>query len=98
MGRRSAVDVGAGNCASDERSAMNYPTGTVTFLFTDIEASTQLTQQHPDSMPAVLERHHAILRDAIATHDGYVFRIVGDEFNAAFATAPDALGAALAAQ
>ena len=77
---------------------MNHPTGTVTFLFTDIEGSTQLTRLHPEAMPLALARHHAILQDAIAAHHGYVFRTIGDEFNVAFATAPDALAAALAAQ
>ncbi len=77
---------------------MSYPTGTVTFLYTDIEGSTQLTQKHPDSMPDALARHHAILHQAITQHNGYVFRIIGDEFNVAFATALDALAAALAAQ
>ena len=37
------------------------PTGTLTFLFTDIEGSTQLWEQHPQAMPAALERHDAIL-------------------------------------
>jgi hypothetical protein len=39
----------------------NLPTGTVTFLFTDIEGSTKLAQQHPDAMPVLLARHHEIL-------------------------------------
>src|SRR5712692_2024143 len=74
------------------------PTGTVTFLFTDIEGSTQLAQQFPDALPAALARHHAILRDAIETHGGYVFQIIGDAFCAAFATAPNALAATRVAQ
>src|SRR5262245_53085442 len=74
------------------------PSGTVTFLYTDIQSSTQLTQQHPDAMPAALARHHANLQQAIAAHHGYLFRTIGDEFNVAFASAPDALAAALAAQ
>src|SRR5262249_53381000 len=80
-----------------EMEAM-LPTGTVTFLFTDIEGSAQLWQAHPDVMPAALARHHAILRDAIESHRGHVFQIIGDAFCAAFATAPPALAAALAAQ
>ena len=39
------------------------PTGTVTFLFTDIEGSTRLSQQYPEAMPALLARHHQILRE-----------------------------------
>jgi predicted ATPase/class 3 adenylate cyclase len=76
----------------------NLPTGTITFLFTDIEGSTRLFQEHPDAMKDALVRHHAILQHAIESHDGYVFQIIGDAFCAAFATAPDALIAALAAQ
>ena len=74
------------------------PTGTVTFLFTDIEGSTKLWEQHPDQMRPALARHDHILRDSIEAHDGYVFKTVGDAFCAAFAVASDALAAALAAQ
>ncbi len=74
------------------------PTGTVTFLFTDIEGSTKLWQQHPGVMPAALSRHHALLSRAITAHNGYVFQIIGDAFCAAFMTASDGLGAALEAQ
>jgi class 3 adenylate cyclase len=42
----------------------NLPTGTVTFLFTDIEGSTKLWQQSPNTMPDALACHHVILRDA----------------------------------
>ena len=44
------------------------PTGTVTFLFTDIEGSTALAQQYPAALPALLARHHAILHEAIEAH------------------------------
>jgi predicted ATPase/class 3 adenylate cyclase len=74
------------------------PTGTVSFLFTDIQGSTALAQEHPAAMPALLKRHHEILQQAIEGHHGVVFQIIGDAFCAAFFTAPDALGAALAAQ
>ena len=74
------------------------PSGTVTFLFTDIEGSTKLAQEHPDEMPALLARHHEILNRAIEVHKGYVFQIVGDSFSAAFHSASDALTAALEAQ
>jgi predicted ATPase/class 3 adenylate cyclase len=77
---------------------MALPTGTVTFLFTDIEGSTTLAQRYPAEMPALLARHHAILREAIETHHGHVFQIIGDAFCAAFPTANDALNAALDAQ
>jgi predicted ATPase/class 3 adenylate cyclase len=74
------------------------PTGTVTFLFTDIEGSTKLWERHPEAMQSALSRHDDILREAIEERGGYVFKTVGDAFCAAFATASDALTAALAAQ
>ncbi len=83
---------------SDVGAAPRPPTGTVTFLFTDIVGSTELAQKYPDALPALLARHHAILRQAIESHRGYVFQIVGDSFASAFHTAPDALAAALTAQ
>ena len=77
---------------------MTLPSGTVTFLFTDIEGSTKLSQEHPEKMPALLARHNEILSQAIETHNGYVFQIVGDSFSASFHSASDALNAALDAQ
>lgn len=74
------------------------PTGTVTFLFTDIEGSTKLWERHPDGMKASLARHDALLRRIIEGKGGYVFKTVGDEFCAAFGTAPSALSAALETQ
>lgn len=74
------------------------PSGTVTFLFTDIEGSTGLFQQHPDAMTAALARHNALLRDAIGAHRGHVFNVVGDGICSVFAQAGDAVAAALAAQ
>lgn len=76
----------------------SFPSGTVTFLFTDIEGSTKLAQQYPDEMPSLLERHHKIIEQAINENDGTAFQIVGDAFCAAFHTADDALRAALEAQ
>ncbi len=74
------------------------PRGTVSFLFTDVEGSTALWQQDPGAMKGMLARHHEVLRQAIEGQGGYVFQIVGDAFCAAFATAPQALAAAIAAQ
>ncbi len=74
------------------------PSGTVTFLFTDLEGSTRLWEDHPDAMQPALARHDAIVSDAIAAHDGHVVKATGDGFHAAFRTAQDALGAALDAQ
>ncbi|MGC1381879.1 MAG: adenylate/guanylate cyclase domain-containing protein [Candidatus Baltobacteraceae bacterium] len=75
-----------------------HPSGTVTFLFSDIEGSTQRWERDRNAMDAALARHDAVLHAAIAAHGGYVFKTVGDAFCAAFATAPAALGAALDAQ
>lgn len=76
----------------------SLPSGTVTFLFTDIEGSTKLAQQHPDEMPVLLARHNQILHQKIERYNGYVFQVVGDSFAAAFHSASDALNAALDAQ
>src|SRR5437762_13469878 len=80
------------------RSRQALPTGTVTFLYTDIEGSTKRWEQAPDAMKAAVERHDVILRNAIESNGGSVFRIMGDAFCAAFPTAPQALSAALQAQ
>ena len=76
----------------------NHPSGTVTFLFTDIEESTKLSQQYPDAMPSLLARHHEILNQSIQAQNGYVFQIIGDAFCAAFHSPSDALNAALDTQ
>jgi class 3 adenylate cyclase/tetratricopeptide (TPR) repeat protein len=76
----------------------DLPSGTVTFLFTDIEGSTPLYQNFPEAMPRAMTRHREILHHAIQTHHGIVFNIIGDAFCAAFANAMDALRAALNAQ
>jgi predicted ATPase/class 3 adenylate cyclase len=76
----------------------NVPTGTVTFLFTDIEGSTKLAQEYPDQWEALRGRHHAILRSAMDAYNGFVFQIIGDAFCVAFHTALDALNAAVEAQ
>ena len=77
---------------------MGAPSGTVTFLFTDIEGSTRLWDTAPGDMRAALEGHDAIVRGAIEVHRGYVFATGGDGFAAAFASPIDAVAAAGAAQ
>ena len=76
----------------------DLPSGTVTFLFTDIQGSTRLAQEQRDTWEALRARHHAILRSAIEANSGYVFQIIGDAFCAAFHTVREALEASLAAQ
>ena len=53
----------------------NPPTGIVTFLFTDIEGSTKLAQEFPESLPLALEKHHSILKEALESNNGFVFSI-----------------------
>ncbi len=74
------------------------PSGTVTFLFTDVVGSSRRWDAEPDAMKHALARHDAILRDSIEQHGGYVFKTVGDAFHAAFATPGAALRAAVEAQ
>jgi hypothetical protein len=78
--------------------AAALPTGTITFLFTDIEGSTLLWEQHPQAMPVTLARHDTLVRQAVESHSGVVFKTVGDGVHAVFVRAADALAAALAAQ
>src|SRR5918992_5701391 len=76
----------------------DLPSGTVTFLFTDIEGSTALWEQDQAAMRLAVNRHLELLDAAIAAHDGYRYQIIGDAVQAAFAAAPDALAAAVGAQ
>ena len=74
------------------------PTGTVTFLFTDIEGSTTLWEQYPAAMQVALARHDALLRHAIESADGRIVKTTGDGVVAVFDATADALAACLAAQ
>jgi predicted ATPase/class 3 adenylate cyclase len=76
----------------------SLPTGTVTFLFTDIEGSTRLAESLGTAWPALLEEHRAILREAIARGEGTEVGTEGDSFFVAFPTAAGAVNAAVAAQ
>jgi predicted ATPase/class 3 adenylate cyclase len=69
-----------------------------TFLFTDIEGSSQLWERDPERMRLALARHDAIVRDAVEGHHGIVVKMSGDGVHAAFDDPVDALGAALAIQ
>jgi class 3 adenylate cyclase len=64
------------------------PSGTVIFLFTDIEGSTRLWQEQPSAMTIAHMRHDEILREAIESNQGFILQVVGDSFSAAFANAP----------
>src|SRR5512135_1298862 len=76
----------------------SVPSGTVTFLFTDLEGSTKLWEQFPGAMNAALARHDEILRLAIQDHGGHIIKTTGDGFHAAFQTGLNGVAAALAAQ
>jgi predicted ATPase/class 3 adenylate cyclase len=77
---------------------LSPPSGTVTFLFTDIEGSTRWWEAHPEAMRLALARHDELLRAAVGAHGGVVFSTGGDGLAAAFGRAADAVGAALEAQ
>jgi predicted ATPase/class 3 adenylate cyclase len=72
------------------------PTGTVTFLFTDIEGSTRMVSALGDRWTPVLERHDALLIEAVTANGGTIVKNEGDAFFAVFTTAPDAVAAGVA--
>lgn len=74
------------------------PTGTVTFLFTDIEGSTSLWERYPEAMKAALACHDHILHTAVTTHNGRIVKTTGDGCYAVFSAAAEAVAATLAAQ
>jgi predicted ATPase/class 3 adenylate cyclase len=74
------------------------PTGTVTFLFTDLESSSRLWEESPEAMKGALARHDVILREAVEGHGGQVVKTTGDGVHAAFGRAEDALAAAVDGQ
>ncbi len=76
----------------------DLPSGAVTFLFTDIEGSTRLWDEHPEAMSEALRHHDDLLRACIEAHDGRVFKTVGDAFCAVFGNPKNALEAVLASQ
>src|ERR1051326_4461592 len=92
-------ECGCINAPCDRNSDMpDLPTGTVTFLFSDIEGSTRLWEEHPVEMRAALARHDILLREAVERHGGHVFKTAGDAFFTAFADATNAAKAAVEAQ
>jgi predicted ATPase/class 3 adenylate cyclase len=74
------------------------PSGTVTFLFSDVEGSTRLAQEHAESWPDLLRRHQDIVRAAIAAHGGEEVSTEGDSFFVAFDVPHEALAAAVEIQ
>ncbi len=76
----------------------DLPSGTVTFLFTDIEGSTALWERNRLAMAVAVDRHLVLLRAVIEAHHGVLFKTIGDAVQAAFPTAPHAIAAALDGQ
>lgn len=77
---------------------MSIPSGTVTFLFTDIEGSTKLAQEFPEDLHESLTAHNEILLSTIEANNGFVFKITGDAFCSAFESSDDAVKAAVEVQ
>ena len=78
----------------------DLPTGTITYLFTDVEGSTPLWQQHPDEMRSVMARHDSLITSTVEANGGTVVRPrgEGDSIFAVFLRASDAVGASCEAQ
>ncbi|GAF68356.1 unnamed protein product, partial [marine sediment metagenome] len=74
------------------------PTGIITFLFTDLESSTDLWEEFPEEMNSALARHDAILRAVVESEGGFVVKTTGDGLHAAFPSAIDGVKAVLASQ
>ena len=85
----------SGLSAPAPRDGSALPTGTVTFLFTDIEGSTKRWDAYGEAMSAAVQRHDVIGRTAIEAYGGYVFKTLGDAFCVAFARPEAAVAAAL---
>ena len=73
----------------------NLPTGTVTFLFTDIEGSTQLWEKYPEEMKSSLAEQDSILKQAIESNHGHLIKTMGDGIHAVFTTVMDAINFAV---
>lgn len=80
------------------KATAGLPTGTVTFLFTDIEGSTRLLQELGEVYRTVQDQHSEIVRRSVAGAGGTEVRTEGDSFFAAFLTPRDAVSAAVVAQ
>lgn len=77
---------------------MEIPSGTVTFLFTEIEESARLAQEFPESYQSELQKHDSILAECIECNNGFVFKNVSGAFCVSFNNAVDAIKAAVEIQ
>ena len=92
------ADLKADRLTRPTSPAVSIPSGTVTFLFTDIEGSTRLLQKLGDRYPDLLADHHRLMREAFDQFDGREIDVQGDSFFASFNRAGDATKAAVAIQ
>jgi len=76
----------------------SLPSGTVTFLFTDIENSTPFWEKYPEEMKSALAKHDSVLREAVELNNGHIIKTTGDGIHAVFSTAIDSVNAAVDAQ
>src|SRR6185312_2766602 len=90
--------VPAGDVGGVGGMAGHPPSGTVTFLLTDLEGSTRLWEQDPDAMKAAMVRHDELLEKTVSARSGYIFNRMGDGMATSFSTARDAVLAAAAFQ
>lgn len=90
------TDVHCKETTKDHQIAL--PTGTVTFLFTDVESSTHLWETHPDLMKDALARHDRVVRGTIEEYSGSVFTTAGDAFCASYTSPHQAIEAAVTGQ
>ena len=95
---RQHPDLGWDRPSISAQAVAELPSGTVTFLFTDLQGSTRLWEEHRDAMVGALARHNEILIEAVKAHDGHLVKETGDGIHAAFANATDAVDAAIDAQ
>jgi predicted ATPase/class 3 adenylate cyclase len=95
---RQHPDVGWVGSPPKDAGSSDLPSGTVSFLFTEVEGSTRLWDQSPDVMSHAMPRHDELLRDAVDSHRGFILKNTGDGLHAVFATAHDAVTAAVVAQ
>jgi len=76
----------------------DIPTGSVTFLFTDIEGSIRLAHKFPDKHKEILDKHDRIIIDSVQLLNGFIFKSIGDAFYISFANAADAIHASVEIQ
>jgi len=86
------------NTSIGMQTTPRLPTGTVTFLFCDIQGSTTLWARTPHAMSAAVAMHDALFREVISAHDGVIFKTVGDEVCSVFGRADQAISAAVEVQ